>query len=86
MRTHDLVAVDLCGADWVARVHEVVGTDDMLWLPDLRTIGGRAGIQRARGQLAPALWRRLDVAGRRLLVPCVERPALDLATQGGAGP
>jgi hypothetical protein len=86
MRTHDLAAVDLGGASLVARIREVVGTDDVLWLPDLRTIGGRAGIRRARTQLAPALWRRLDAAGRRLLVPCVERPALDLATQGMARP
>jgi hypothetical protein len=86
MTTHHLSAVALHGDGCVTIIHDVAGTNDMLWLPDLRTIGGRAGIQRVRSQLAPALWRRLDAAGRRLLVPCVERPALDLATQGGAGP
>jgi hypothetical protein len=75
MKTHNLPVVDLCGASWVPRVHEVIGTNDMLWLPDSRTIRGRAGIRRARAQLAPALWHRLDAAGRRLLVPCIERPA-----------
>ena len=67
-----------------AELRAIAGTNDVLWLPDLESIGDSVCLRRLRDEIAPLLWRDLARLQRRLLVPWLERPALDLASLAAA--